>query len=183
MKNKGIIVYIFAANKFGNKSVNKVYLLLGGNQGNTVAVFEQTFQLLEQQVGTITQYSPLFETAAWGKTDQPNFLNQAVELTVALTATEVLQYILKIELLLGRQRTEHWGQRIIDIDILFFNKEIINTKQLIVPHPEVQNRRFALVPLQAIAPGLWHPVLHRSVDQLLQDCPDQLAVLLYKTSS
>ncbi|MFA6150002.1 MAG: 2-amino-4-hydroxy-6-hydroxymethyldihydropteridine diphosphokinase [Chitinophagaceae bacterium] len=180
MKNKGIIVYTFAANKIGNKSVNKLYLLLGGNQGNTVQILQSAHTLTTQKIGAITASSPIYETAAWGKTDQPNFLNQAIEVHTNLGAFEILEQTQQIENQLGRQRNEHWGQRTLDIDILFLNNEVINTGHLCIPHPEIQNRRFALVPLNTISPELIHPVSELSVARLLELCPDNLPVNLFK---
>ncbi len=162
--------------------MNKLYLLLGGNQGNTVQILASAHSLIRLQIGTIINISPLYETAAWGKTDQPNFLNQAIEVLTNLNAAEILEQTQQIENQLGRQRQEHWGQRTLDIDILFFNNEIIQSDSLTIPHPELQNRRFALEPLNAIAPGFIHPQSGLSVAGMLQLCTDRLPVKLFKSS-
>jgi len=126
--------------------------------------------------GRITKISPVYETAAWGKTDQPDFLNQALQLETALDAPALLDVLLGIELQMGRRREERYGSRIIDIDILFFNDATIRLPQLAIPHPEIQNRRFALAPMSEIAPSLTHPILGRTIQQLLDACTDPLAV-------
>ncbi|NII27714.1 2-amino-4-hydroxy-6-hydroxymethyldihydropteridine diphosphokinase [Pseudoflavitalea sp. X16] len=157
--------------------MNNVYLLIGGNVGDRRENLRQAVTAIDQSCGGhVVRQSAIYETAAWGKTDQQAFLNQALLLSTSFTPTHLLQQILQTEVLLGRVRQERYGPRIIDIDILFFNDAIINDPALTVPHPEVQNRRFALTPLQEIAPGLVHPVLKKSVDQLLQECPDMLEV-------
>lgn len=157
--------------------MNNAYLLIGGNVGDRQENLRQAVNAIDTSCGgQVVQQSAIYETAAWGKTDQQAFLNQALLLSTAFTPLHLLQQILQTEVLLGRVRQERYGPRIIDIDILFFNDAIINEPALTIPHPEVQNRRFALVPLQEIAPGLVHPVLKKSIDQLLQECPDKLEV-------
>jgi 2-amino-4-hydroxy-6-hydroxymethyldihydropteridine diphosphokinase len=160
--------------------VSSIYLLLGGNQGERVSVLAKASQLLAEQLGTIIASSPLYETAAWGKTDQPDFLNQAIHIDTKFSPVESLAIIHDIEQLLGRQRTEHWGQRTLDIDILFYEDEVIHSSRLVIPHPEVQNRRFALIPLKAIAAELVHPVLGKNISTLLDECPDKLEVFLFE---
>ncbi|MES2478597.1 MAG: 2-amino-4-hydroxy-6-hydroxymethyldihydropteridine diphosphokinase [Bacteroidota bacterium] len=160
--------------------MSSIYLLLGGNQGERVSVLAKARQLLAEQLGTIIAYSPLYETAAWGKTDQPDFLNQAIHIDTKFGPVESLAIIHDIEQLLGRQRTEHWGQRTLDIDILFYDNAIIHSSRLVIPHPEVQNRRFALIPLKAIAAELVHPVLGKDISTLLDECPDKLEVFLFE---
>jgi len=120
--------------------------------------------------------SSLYESAAWGKTDQPDFLNQTLLLQTGLTAQNLMRTILDIEEKMGRKRIQQYGPRTIDIDILFFNEEIIDEPSLVIPHPQIQNRRFTLVPMDELAPGLIHPVLHKSIHQLLQECTDPLDV-------
>lgn len=157
--------------------MNNVYLLIGGNVGDRRENLRQAVTAIDKSCGGhVVRQSAIYETAAWGKTDQQAFLNQALLLSTSFPPAHLLQQILQTEVLLGRIRQERYGPRIIDIDILFFNDDVINEPALTVPHPEVQNRRFALTPLQEIAPGLVHPVLKKSVDQLLQECPDMLEV-------
>lgn len=137
---------------------------------------EKAGELIERSGLRILQRSSIYETAAWGKTDQAPFLNQALKVTTSLEATALMDLVLGIEEQMGRKRLERYGSRIIDIDILFFNDAIIRLPNLVVPHPEVQNRRFALAPLAEIAPYLMHPVLHQNISDLLAICPDKLEV-------
>jgi len=156
--------------------MNKAYLLTGGNIGNRKAMLQQAIQLLNEYCGKVTAESSLYETAAWGNTDQSAFLNQALELETGLNARQLIRKILKVEKLMGRERKEKYGPRIIDIDILLFNDETHDIPFLKLPHPEMQNRRFALTPLAEIAPDIIHPVLKKTIKNLLQDCPDTLEV-------
>ena len=119
---------------------------------------------------------PFIKPPPWGKADQQEFLNQAILITTYLDAEALMLQILHIEEKMGRQRMEKYGPRVIDIDILFFNDAIIQDQRLTIPHPQIQFRRFALVPLAEIAPGYIHPVLHTSITELLINCPDHLEV-------
>ncbi|WP_242920379.1 2-amino-4-hydroxy-6-hydroxymethyldihydropteridine diphosphokinase [Pontibacter liquoris] len=157
----------------------KLYLLLGGNLGNRTLYLQQARESIAAQVGPIKQSSQLYQTAAWGKTDQPAFLNQVLEVDTALTPEQVLQSINRIEHELGRERQEHWGARVIDIDILFYDELVLQTQRLTIPHPQLHLRRFTLLPLAEIAPELVHPVLGKSIRSLLEACPDQLEVQVY----
>lgn len=161
----------------------KVYLLLGGNLGNRTLYLQQARESINQRVGSITQTSKVYETAAWGKTDQPTFLNQVLEADTILTPEDVLQSINAIEHELGRIRQEHWGARVIDIDILFYDDLEQQTQRLTIPHPQLHLRRFTLMPLAEIAPDLVHPVLRQSINQLLEICPDTLEVKVYNEDS
>ena len=156
--------------------MNTAYLLIGGNLGNRKENFVKAISLIKEQCGAVTKSSSIYETEAWGKTDQPSFLNQALEIETALSARQLLRKILKIEKIMGRVRKEKLGPRIIDIDILFLENEIHDLHFLKIPHPEIQNRRFVLVPLAEINPGLAHPVLKKTIAQLLEECPDKLEV-------
>ena len=157
---------------------NKVYLLLGSNMGARLQLLEEAIKNISIQVGKVTAQSSIYETAAWGKTDQPGFLNVAVEVTTALTPLEVLSSALAIEAQLGRVREEKWGTRLIDIDIIFYNNEVLSIpNQLEIPHPEMRNRKFVLVPLVEIAPEMLHPVFHTSISSLLRALKDDLPVV------
>jgi len=159
--------------------MNEVYLLTGSNMGDRPAQLETARNLLAIHAGTVKAASAIYETAAWGKTDQPSFLNQALQLETSLNAKQLLRRVLKIEKNMGRIRKEKYGPRIIDIDLLLFNQEIVHYSFLDLPHPEMQNRRFVLVPLAEIAPDRMHPVLQVSVTALLNRCPDTLEVKKY----
>jgi 2-amino-4-hydroxy-6-hydroxymethyldihydropteridine diphosphokinase len=156
--------------------MNISYLLIGGNQGDRPARLASARDHITAAGGDILLASALYETAAWGKTDQPDFLNQALRVSADQDAPAWLLTLLGIEEKMGRRREERYGPRTIDIDILFFNNSTIREPGLIIPHPEIQNRRFALTPLEEIAPFLIHPVLHKTIRDLLADCTDPLAV-------
>ena len=158
------------------ESMNISYLLIGGNQGDRFARLAEARDLITSAGGRIRLASSLYETAAWGITDQPDFLNQALEVTTTRDAPAWLLTLLGIEEKMGRRREEKYGPRIIDIDILFFNNSIIREPGLTIPHPEIRNRRFALAPLAEIAPFLIHPVLGKTIRELLAECTDPLAV-------
>ena len=146
--------------------MNRTYLLIGGNMGNREDTLTVARGLIASQCGTITKSSGIYETAAWGKTDQPDFLNQALEVETTLNAKQLIRRILKVEKTMGRIRKEKYGPRLIDIDILLFNDEIHHYSFLNIPHPEIQNRRFVLLPLVEIAGEAIHPILHKSMTTL-----------------
>ena len=152
------------------------FLLLGTNLGDRKKNLATARKAIEVSVGTILKASSIYQTAAWGKTDQPGFLNQALEVQTALPAEVVLAEILKIENTMGRTRDQHWGERIIDIDILLFEEKMISSTTLNIPHPELANRRFALEPLAEIGGDLIHPVLQLTIREILEQCPDLLDV-------
>lgn len=156
--------------------MNKIYLLLGSNQHHPQKQVAIAQKLISKQIGKITRLSSYYQTAAWGNTHQPDFINQVIIVSAKITAAEAMQAILSIEKKMGRVRTKKNAPRIIDIDILFFNKEIIHTKNLIVPHPLLQNRNFVLIPLNQLSPNLKHPVLNKTIHQLLKISPDTLTV-------
>ncbi|MEO7924423.1 MAG: 2-amino-4-hydroxy-6-hydroxymethyldihydropteridine diphosphokinase [Chitinophagaceae bacterium] len=159
--------------------MNSAFLLTGSNLGNREENLASAREELNRHCGTIVTASPLYETAAWGKTDQPAFLNQALELSTSFNARQLMRKILKVEKTMGRIREEKYGPRLIDIDILLFNQEKYNYHFLKLPHPEMQYRRFALLPLSVIAPAVVHPVLNKTILQLLADCKDDLPVKKY----
>lgn len=157
-------------------AMNTAYLLIGSNMGNRQEVLQKARKMIEDSCGVIEQQSAIYLTAAWGLEAQADFLNQVLRIDTKLDAQLLLRKVQAIEVELGRERSILYGPRIIDIDILFFNDEIINEENLVIPHPQIQNRRFVLVPLAEITPALVHPVLQKTVVQLLAECPDKLAV-------
>lgn len=137
---------------------------------------ERARNLIGEKCGELKTISSIYETAPWGETDQPVFLNQALQIITSLKPMPLLQKILDIEKQLGRTRQVKFGPRNIDIDILFYNEERHIDPLLTIPHPELQYRRFVLTPMNEIAPGFVHPVLKKTIAELLEECPDDLPV-------
>jgi 2-amino-4-hydroxy-6-hydroxymethyldihydropteridine diphosphokinase len=156
--------------------MNKIFLIVGGNLGNRKKNLQTAATFIDEQIGTIIQSSKIYETEPWGLTDQPAFYNQVHLVKSRLDAQTIIDDLLKIEEKMGRVRTIKNAARIIDIDILFFNEEIINEPNLVVPHREIPNRRFVLMPLNEIAPLMIHPVFKKNISELLSTCKDQLKV-------
>ena len=153
-----------------------IFLLLGSNLGDRKQSLERANNLIQAQIGQIERSSALHASSAWGLSDQPDFLNQVIFVRTVLEPEDVLLMIQKIETDLGRERFEKWGPRIIDIDILYFANRIIETSELVVPHPGIPDRRFTLEPLNEIAPDFIHPILHKTNKELLDLCEDWLGV-------
>jgi len=153
-----------------------VYLLLGSNEGDRAACLQEAVRQITMHCGSVVKKSALYETAAWGLENQPDFLNQAICIHTGLAPEALLQATLSVEKAMGRQRVIKWGQRTIDIDIIFYGSQIVQTGKLIIPHPMMQERRFVLAPLCEIARSFVHPVLKKTVQQLLDECPDLLDV-------
>lgn len=153
-----------------------VFLLLGTNLGNRQMFLQQAITHIEQEVAPMLKTSSVYETQSWGKTDEPDYLNQVVTLQTGLPAKNVLDKILAIELEMGRKREIKWGARIIDIDILFYGDQVIDEPGLIVPHPQLHNRRFTLEPLAEIAPDFIHPLLNKNILVLKNELKDSLIV-------
>lgn len=156
--------------------MNKAYLLLGSNIGNSKKQLAVATGRINKKIGNVIRQSHLYATAAWGNTNQPDFLNQVIVIETKLTAQQTIATILAIEKDMGRVRTVKNAPRVIDIDILFFNKDIISAPNLTIPHPEIQNRRFVLVPLNELSPNFRHPVFQQSIHHLLKNCKDPLNV-------
>jgi 2-amino-4-hydroxy-6-hydroxymethyldihydropteridine diphosphokinase len=152
------------------------YLLLGSNLGERVATLHRALVALAGQAGKIVAVSGVYETAAWGNEGQPAFLNQAVQIGTDLAPEQLLDACQRVENALGRERLEPWGPRTLDVDILFYDDLVLHSERLTIPHPRLPERLFALVPLADIATTFVHPELHKSVADLLADCPDKLAV-------
>lgn len=157
----------------------KIVLILGGNQGDRKQLLSRAIEKLEEK-GEILLKSRMYESESWGNVAQGNFLNQVVMVETSLTSNDFLVFIQEIENKLGRKRNEKWGDRTMDIDILFWGNEQIHTADLTVPHPFIQERKFVLVPLAEILPNLIHPVFHKSVSQLLEECKDSSKVWVFE---
>jgi len=156
--------------------MNKVYLLIGGNMGDRMANLAEAIHLINQKIGPIQLTSSIYETAAWGNTNQPDFLNQALMLETLLDAETMMHQLLNIEIGMGRKRDIPMGPRTIDLDIVYFNDLVIENELITIPHPKIAERRFVLMPLAEIAPQFLHPVLNKTNEVLLKDCGDSLAV-------
>jgi 2-amino-4-hydroxy-6-hydroxymethyldihydropteridine diphosphokinase len=153
-----------------------VFLLLGSNIGERESFLTKAIELIEQQVAPVVIKSAIYQTQAWGKTDEPDYLNQVIMLQTEKPAHDLLYAILDIEQQLGRKRLVKWGSRVIDIDILFYGDQVINEQRLTVPHPELHKRRFTLEPLAEIDPQFVHPVLELTIEELKNKLTDCLVV-------
>ena len=152
------------------------YLLLGSNLNNRQLMLERAAKQIADKAGAVIKTSHIYETAAWGNTNQQAFLNRAIEMETTKNQEELLATLIEIEKDMGRKREEKWGPRLIDIDILFFDHLVLNSSHLIIPHPYLHQRRFTLAPLAEIAGNYIHPVLSKSVSDLLRKCTDVLPV-------
>lgn len=156
--------------------MEQIFLGLGTNVNPKEAYLLEAKAYIEEEVGPVIRVSSLYETAAWGKTDQSDFMNQVIEVQSQLSPIALLDTVLAIEKKMGRVRIEKWAERIIDIDLLLYGQEMIQEARLVVPHPFISVRNFVLAPLVEIAPDFIHPVAQLSIAELYEQCPDQLAV-------
>jgi 2-amino-4-hydroxy-6-hydroxymethyldihydropteridine diphosphokinase len=161
---------------------NGVYLLLGSNLGDRIDNLLLARNFIKDFSSIITT-SSIYQTQAWGNTHQPDFLNQIIEVSYNSSPHQLLVNVLTIENNMGRLRSEKWGPRIIDIDILFFGQIVVTDKNLKIPHPEIANRRFTLLPLEEIAPEFIHPVLGKTNKQMLTECADHSSVEMLRSDS
>jgi 2-amino-4-hydroxy-6-hydroxymethyldihydropteridine diphosphokinase len=133
--------------------------------------------LMEKRAIRIIQESALYQTEAWGVEEQPFFYNQVLEVATSLSPLALLEVVLEIEAEMGRKRIQKWGTRLIDIDLLFYGQQIINSEKLILPHPFISERNFVLAPMAEIAPEFVHPVLGKNISMLLKESKDPLECL------
>ena len=157
-------------------SQTTAYLLLGSNLGDRHANLRAAISMIGKITGPIVRTSSIYQTAAWGIAEQPDFFNIAVQINTALEPDWLLKELLNIETTMGRVREVKWGSRLIDIDILFFGDLIIDKPELKIPHPGIPSRRFVLEPLNELNPELYHPEMGSTIKELLQSCPDTLDV-------
>ncbi len=151
---------------------SNVYLILGSNLGNKLFYLQTAIRHISTKIGDIVKTSSVYESKPWGVTDQENYYNQVVQVSTLLSPQETIEKIHQIEAEMGRVRKRKYDSRIIDIDIAFWNNEIISENQLEIPHPRLHLRKFALLPLLEINPELIHPAIKKSVREILQKCPD-----------
>jgi 2-amino-4-hydroxy-6-hydroxymethyldihydropteridine diphosphokinase len=146
-----------------------VYLSLGTNLRNRAANLKRAIASLPPQM-TVKSKSKVYETPPWGYTEQDKFLNQVVKVTTYLEPEKLLKHIKRMEVAMGRKATFRYGPRLIDIDILFYDEEILATPSLTIPHPNLHERGFVLLPMMDIAPDLVHPVKKKSIRELVGFC-------------
>ncbi len=155
----------------------RIFVGLGSNLGDRLNYLHRAFiELTNLQQTTVKKCSSVYETEPVGVKEQPQFLNMVAELDSTLLPQDLLRRLKEIERTIGRTHNEHWGPREIDLDLLYYGEEIINDENLHVPHPEIANRRFVLVPMKEIAAEFLDPLRHLSVEELLQRCSDTSAV-------
>lgn len=153
------------------------WLSLGSNMGNREEHLRQALMALRNHPHCVLELvSPVYQTAAWGKTGQPDFYNCVAGIRTSLSAEALLDVLLEVERSLGRERLERWGPRTIDLDLLLYGTLQLTTNRLVVPHPELHRRRFVLVPLADVAPQVLHPGENRTIAQLTATCTDPLPV-------
>lgn len=159
----------------------KVYFLLGGNLFDREKYLSDAIQQMISRLGVLVCSSNIYETEPWGFEHELNFLNQVVIIKTCLPPLEILDITQQIERDLGRIRKKNqYSERTIDIDILFYEDEIIASDRLIIPHPRIQERLFALAPMSDVAPDFVHPRLGKSIKDLLSICPDPLKVKKFR---
>jgi 2-amino-4-hydroxy-6-hydroxymethyldihydropteridine diphosphokinase len=163
---------------FGPKKYINVYLSIGSNMGKRKENLVKAVTEIHKTIGKVARQSKIYETQPWGKKDQNAFLNQVIMINTIASPKDVLADIAIIEKDMGRDRKEKYGPRTIDIDILMYGKRIVKDKNLEIPHPEMHNRAFVLVPMMEIAPQLIHPVLQKPMDELYINCEDMSDVML-----
>ena len=142
-----------------------VFLALGTNLGDRLKTLQETIAQLSPKVRPRSA-SPVYQTAPWGYSDQPDYLNQVIEAETELEPVDLLKYLKNLEKKLGRKPTFRYGPRVIDLDILFYDDLILETTELVIPHPRLHERDFVLIPLADLAPEKTHPLLGKTVEEL-----------------
>ena len=175
--SSSIISFLLYLSNFNN--MNTVYLQLGSNLGDREQLITSAAQLISEYIGEIKHISQIYESLPWRVEGQKKYLNQIIEVRTLFSAEEVLVLVMKIENDLGRIRIEKWGERLIDIDIIFYNDEIIETSDLCIPHKHMHERNFVLVPLKEIASDVVHPKYNKTVVELFNESKDTEKVVRY----
>ena len=161
--------------------MNEVYLQLGSNIGDRLDNLDQSIKIITERIGNVLEKSSVYESTPWGVENQRNFLNQVIFVESNFDPYTILDLVLQIEKDMGRIRIEKWGERIIDIDILFIDDLIIESENLCIPHEFIAKRKFVLQPMCEIAPAFIHPKLNKTISQLLEECIDDEKVNVYAT--
>lgn len=162
--------------------MNFAYLLLGSNVDDRFVTLQRAKGEISSVIGKITRESSVYESEPWGFQSENKFLNQVVGIETDCKPMEILSRILEIEIKLGRSRIADQGyaSRSIDIDILFYNDEIITEDKLSIPHPKIPERMFTLLPLSELDRSMIHPGARKSISDLMKECPDKLSVYPYR---
>lgn len=183
--------------------MKEIFILLGSNRGNREEYLAMALEMIASEDVRVVRYSSVYESPPWGFDDQVSFLNQAAELETALTAEQLMPYLHAIEARLGRVRpsggcgctvsftgltdtpqsakkANGYDGRTMDIDILFYGNRLVFTEDLMIPHPRLHERRFTLMPMEELAPQFQHPVLKRSISELIALCSDTSRVIKLK---
>ena len=160
--------------------MNQIILHLGSNEGDRMAMLKKALALIDQRIGKISVMSSVYETEAWGLKDQDDFLNQALIVKSSQSAIDVLKMCKSIEMELGGEKKIKWGPRSIDIDLLFYNDEVLDTELLKLPHPMVEKRNFVLIPLMEIAGDYIHPINGKTIDELYEESDDTCEVFIFE---
>jgi 2-amino-4-hydroxy-6-hydroxymethyldihydropteridine diphosphokinase len=159
------------------------YLLIGGNIGDRLGNLKKAAKYIVQECGQIITMSSIYQTAAWGLTEQPDFLNQVIVLSTLLQPDILMKTLLSIEEKMGRIRTVKLGPRTIDLDILLIDDLVIKSELLTIPHPALPKRKFALIPLDEVAGNFYHPIERKTIQQLLIECNDELVVQKFSATT
>ena len=163
-----------------NDSIHTAYVALGSNLGDKEANLRKALELLQERSVEVVKTSSFICTEPYGVTDQPQFLNGVCEVRTSLVPLALLHTLLEIEQEMGRVRLRHWGERNIDLDLLLYEDVVMDTEELKLPHPDMQNRDFVLLPLAEIAPKLVHPILQKSIEELSNLYISKRAVIFSK---
>ena len=155
-----------------------VYLHTGSNIGDRAANLARARNLINERIGEIKTISSIYETEAWGVRDQDDFYNQALAIETALSPIELLKCTKQIEKDMGRVKERKWYKRLIDVDILFYDTLVVEEEHLKIPHREMTNRNFVLIPMLEIAPDLEHPILQKTMEEIYWASEDPLEVVL-----
>ncbi len=159
--------------------MNTLFLQLGSNLGDREQLIKDAMNLINEKIGKVVSTSKIYESDPWRVDGQKNYLNQILEVHSSLSAEDSLKVLQDIENELGRVRLEKWGERLIDIDIIFFNNDIIETTDLCIPHKHMHERNFVLIPLNEIAAAYMHPKYNKTVAVLLEESKDTENVVEY----
>ena len=162
-----------------NSEINYSFLALGSNIGSRKKNLIKAHKSIIKNIGKIIKYSKIYETEPWGFNNQQKFLNQVIKIQTKHRPEELLNKLKKIEKKIGRIKSSKWGERLIDLDILYFNDKIINSNKLIIPHQYLHKRKFVLIPLNDINKEFKHPILKISNYELLNNCDDNKSVIEY----